>query len=251
MLVRDLRYALLRIRRSPGFALTAVIALALGTVAMELADPQLRQHLLNAQLALTIANFQDLPAQPQNTSMREKTSAAQENVSYRQDQLPTQTDETPYLGALSDPRYQKSKNMTGQFSTQHQLSRRATIDTRTGIIPEHVTRVDPLIANTRWAPTIDVQPDGVLPPGVVSQLKANAGIDPGNLRDAMYTLRSVSGIENSTLNLLIDANVRRATRVTVKVNPTPVNKIQILNLPGSNVVAKAPMKKLEGAKEAQ
>ena len=241
MLVRDLRYALLRIRRSPGFALTAVIALALGTVATELADPQLRQHLLNAQLALTIANFQDLPAQPQKTSTDKETSAAQENVSYTQDEPLTQTDETLYdLGALSDRRYQKSK-----------LSRRAAIDTRTGIIPGHVTRVNPLIANTRWAPKIEVQLDGGLPPGVVAQSTANAGIDRGHLRDAMYAVRSVAGIENSALSSFINAKVRRTTRVAVKVDPTRVNKIQILNLPGSEAVTGPNMKKVEGAKETQ
>lgn len=95
------------------------------TIIMDLTDPQLQQELLNAQLALKAAksDYQSLQAQLQSTLMDKKTSAAQVNADYTQDQLQAQTDKALYdLGVISGLAYQKSKNTADQLSTQHQLS---------------------------------------------------------------------------------------------------------------------------------
>jgi multidrug resistance efflux pump len=80
----------------------------------------------------------------------------------------------------------------------------ANIDTHNGIVPGHVTRIDPAVLNgTR---TVDVVLDGVL-----------------------YVGRPALGNENSTLSLFKeDPDHKGATRVSVKVGRASVNSIQVL-----------------------
>jgi hypothetical protein len=108
-----------RIRILPGAQVTP------DTVIMDLADPQLQQELLNARLALKAAeaDYKSLQAQLESTLMDKKTSAAQVNADYTQDQLQAQTDKALFdLGVISGLAYQKSKNTADQLTAQHQLS---------------------------------------------------------------------------------------------------------------------------------
>ena len=109
-----------RIRVLPGAKVTP------DSILMDLADPQLQQELLNAQLALKAAqaDYKSLHATLQSTLMDKKTAAAQVNSDYTQDQLQAQTDKALYdLGVISGLAYSKSKNTADQLTDQHQLSR--------------------------------------------------------------------------------------------------------------------------------
>jgi RND family efflux transporter MFP subunit len=108
-----------RIRVLPGTMVTP------DTVLMDLADPQLQQELLNAQLGLKAAqaDYKSLQATLQSTLMDKKTAAAQVNSDYTQDQLQAQTDKALYdLGVIAGIAYSKSKNTAEQLTTQHKLS---------------------------------------------------------------------------------------------------------------------------------
>ena len=108
-----------RIRVLPGTEVTP------DTVLLNLADPQLDQLLLNAQLALKAAqaDYKSLQATLQSTLMDKKTAAAEVNSNYTQDQLQAQTDKALFdLGVISGLAYTKSKNTADQLTTQHQLS---------------------------------------------------------------------------------------------------------------------------------
>jgi len=108
-----------RIRALPGAQVTP------NTVLLDLADPQLEQQVLNAQLALKAAqaDYKSLQATLQSTLMDKKTAAAEINSNYTQDQLQAQTDKALYdLGVISGLAYTKSKNTADQLPTQHQLS---------------------------------------------------------------------------------------------------------------------------------
>ena len=108
-----------------------------------------------------------------------------------------------------------------------QIGQPAEIDTHNGIIPGHVTRIDPAVLNgTR---TVDVSLDGALPPGAVPQLSVDGTIDLAHLNDVLYVGRPALGNENSTLSLFkLDADGKGATRVPVKVGRASVNNIQVL-----------------------
>jgi multidrug resistance efflux pump len=102
-----------RIRVLPGAKVTP------DTILMDLADPQLQQELLNAQLALKAAqaDYKSLQATLQSTLMDKKTAAAQVNSDYTQDQLQAQTDKALYdLGVIAGIAYSKSKNTADQLT---------------------------------------------------------------------------------------------------------------------------------------
>ncbi len=108
-----------------------------------------------------------------------------------------------------------------------QIGQPASIDTHNGIIPGHVTRIDPSVVNgTR---TVDVDLDGPLPPGAVPQLSVDGTIDLERMSDVLYVGRPALGNENSTLSLFkLDPEGKTATRVPVKVGRASVNNVQIL-----------------------
>ncbi len=108
-----------RIRVLPGTKVTP------DTILMDLADPQLQQQVLNAQLALkgAEADYKSLQAQLQSTLMDKKTAAAEVNANYSQDKLQAQTDKQLYeLGVISGLAYSKSKGTADQLTIQHDLS---------------------------------------------------------------------------------------------------------------------------------
>jgi len=108
-----------------------------------------------------------------------------------------------------------------------QIGQPASIDTHNGVIPGHVTRIDPAVVNgTR---TVDVMLDGPLPAGAVPQLSVDGTIDLERMTDVLFVGRPALGNENSTLSLFkIDSDGKGATRVPVKVGRASVNDIQII-----------------------
>jgi HlyD family secretion protein len=108
-----------RIRALPGAKVTP------DTILMDLADPQLAQKLLDAQLGVKAAeaDYKSLQATLQSTLMDKKTAAAAVNSDYTQDQLQEKTDKQLFdLGVISGLAYQKSKNTADQLTSQHSLS---------------------------------------------------------------------------------------------------------------------------------
>ena len=108
-----------RIRVLPGTKVTP------DTIILDLADPQLQQKLLDAQLQLkgAKADYQNVRATLQSSLMDKKTAAAAVNSDYTQDQLQAQTDKRLFeLGVISGLTYSASKNKADQLTTQHQLS---------------------------------------------------------------------------------------------------------------------------------
>jgi HlyD family secretion protein len=119
-----------RIRVLPGTKVTP------DTILMDLADPQLQQKLLDAQLQLkgAQADYKNMQATLQSALMDKKTAAAAVNSTYTQDQLQAQTDKQLFdLGVISGLTYNKSKNDADQLTTQHELSKQQ-IDVNTRAI---------------------------------------------------------------------------------------------------------------------
>jgi HlyD family secretion protein len=108
-----------------------------------------------------------------------------------------------------------------------QIGQPASIDTHNGVIPGHVTRIDPSVLN--GTVTVDVALDGPLPPGARPQLSVDGTIDLEHLDNVLYVGRPALGNENSTLSLFkIDPDGKGAVRVPVKVGRASVNAIQVL-----------------------
>ena len=108
------------------------------------------------------------------------------------------------------------------------IGQKAEIDTHNGIVPGHVTRIDPSVLNgTR---TVDVALDGALPAGAVPQLSVDGTIELAHLHDVLFVGRPAFGNENSTISLFrYDPSGKTATRVQVQVGKASTTEIQILN----------------------
>ena len=108
-----------------------------------------------------------------------------------------------------------------------QIGQPASIDTHNGIIPGHVSRIDPSVLN--GTVTVDVALDGPLPPGARPDLSVDGTIDLEHLNDVLNVGRPALGNENSTLSLFkVDPDGKGAVRVPVKVGRASVNSIQVI-----------------------
>jgi HlyD family secretion protein len=108
------------------------------------------------------------------------------------------------------------------------IGRRASIDTRNGIIPGHVTRIDPAARN--GTVSVDIALDGPLPPGARPDLTVDGTIEIERLADALYVGRPAYGQANTAAEVFrLDADGRTATRVRVQFGRGSVNAIEIVD----------------------
>jgi HlyD family secretion protein len=107
------------------------------------------------------------------------------------------------------------------------LDQTAQIDTRNGIIPGHVIRVDPAVEN--GTVTVDIALDGPLPNGARPDLSVDGTIELERLENVMYVGRPVQGQSDSQVGLfrLVD-NGHAAVRVPVKLGRGSVSTIEVV-----------------------
>src|SRR5579883_3140416 len=102
----------------------------------------------------------------------------------------------------------------------------ATVDTRNGIIPGRVIRIDPQAQNGTVG--VDVALLAPPPPSARPELSVDGTIEVERLPDVMYVERPVSGEQDSTVGLFkFDPDGKGATRVNVKFGLASVNYIQV------------------------
>ena len=108
-----------------------------------------------------------------------------------------------------------------------QIGQVASIDTRNGIIPGRVMRVDPAVQN--GTVTVDVKLEGALPKGARPDLSVDGTVEIERLRDVLYVGRPAFGQPNSTVGIFkLEPGSKEATRVQVKLGRTSVNTVEIL-----------------------
>jgi multidrug resistance efflux pump len=107
------------------------------------------------------------------------------------------------------------------------VGQQASIDTRNGMIPGRVVRIDPNAINGTVA--VDIALDGPLPAGARPDLSVDGTIEIERLRNVLYTGRPAYGQANSTIGMFKIAEAGHyATRVQVRVGRSSVNLIEIL-----------------------
>jgi HlyD family secretion protein len=108
------------------------------------------------------------------------------------------------------------------------FDQKAYVDTRNGVIPGHVIRIDPAAQNgTR---TVDVALDGPLPKGAVPDLSVDGVIELERLTNVMYVGKPVQGQTDSTIGLfrVVDGG-KEAVRVPVKLGRASVSTVEIVD----------------------
>ncbi len=142
------------------------------------------------------------------------------------------------LARVGDPTVLKAELRIAETQAKDvQIDQTAAIDTRNGIIPGHVTRIDPAVEN--GTVTVDVALDGELPRGARPDLTVDGTIELERMDDILFVGRPVFGQEESVVSLFrIEADGTHAARTRVSLGRASVNTIEVLEglQPGDRVV---------------
>jgi HlyD family secretion protein len=105
----------------------------------------------------------------------------------------------------------------------------ASVDTRNGIIPGRVIRIDPSATNGTVGVDVALL-GGALPPGARAELSVDGVIEIERLANVVYMDRPVSGEQGTTIGIFkIDPDGKGAQRVNVKLGLASVNTIQVMD----------------------
>jgi HlyD family secretion protein len=103
----------------------------------------------------------------------------------------------------------------------------ASIDTRNGIIPGHVTRIDP--ASVNGTVDVDVKLEGEAP-GMRPDLSVDGTITIERLADVVFVGRPVIGQPGAKITLFkLDTDSKEAQRVPVSLGRSSVNTIEVVD----------------------
>ncbi|MEW5975624.1 MAG: efflux RND transporter periplasmic adaptor subunit [Acidobacteriota bacterium] len=108
-----------------------------------------------------------------------------------------------------------------------QIGQPAEIDTRNGVIPGSVHRIDPAVQN--GTVTVDVALGGELPKGARPDLSVEGTIELERMEEVLFVGRPVFAQEKGTVTLFkLSQDGREAERVQVKLGRSSVNTIELL-----------------------
>lgn len=141
------------------------------------------------------------------------------------------------LARVADPTRLKAEVRIAETQTKDiRIGQMAEVDTRNGIIPGRVIRIDP--ASTGGTVGVDISLEGDLPPGARPDLSVDGTITLEKLADVIKVGRPAFGQENSTVMLFKLDGTGEAHRVQVRLGRTSVNEIEILEglQPGDQVI---------------
>ena len=142
------------------------------------------------------------------------------------------------LARVVEPQHLKAELKIAETQVKDiQIGQKAQIDTRNGIIPGHVSRMDPAAQQGTF--TVDVALDGELPAGARPDLTVDGTIELERLDDVIYISRPAFGQAQSTIKMFkLDDDGKTATRVQVKLGRSSVSAVEILEglQPGDRVI---------------
>ncbi|HMV49983.1 MAG TPA: HlyD family efflux transporter periplasmic adaptor subunit [Blastocatellia bacterium] len=132
------------------------------------------------------------------------------------------------LARVSDPTKLKAQVRIAETQLKDiRIGLPATIDTRNGIIPGRVIRVDP--AATNGTVVVDVSLEGALPQGARPDMSVDGTIELERLPSVLKIQRPAFGQEKSTIKLFkLEADDQHAEAVTVQLGRQSVTEIEIV-----------------------
>ena len=108
------------------------------------------------------------------------------------------------------------------------IGQRASIDTRNGVVPGHVTRIDP--AAQAGSVRVDVTLDGALPPGARPDLNVEGTIELERLSNVLFVGRPAKGQPGMTVSLFkLDADGGGAERTSVALGRSSALHVEVLS----------------------
>lgn len=133
------------------------------------------------------------------------------------------------LARVADPTRLKAELRIAETQARDlMIGQPAQVDTRNGIIPGKVTRIDPAAQN--GTVTVDVALEGELPRGARPDLSVDGTVELELLENVLYVGRPAFGQEQSTVGLFkLDPASGEAHRVQVELGRSSVNTIEIMS----------------------
>ena len=142
------------------------------------------------------------------------------------------------LARVGDPTALKAELRIAETQAKDvQIGQAASVDTRNGIVPGRVARIDPAVEE--GTVTVDVALEGDLPRGARPDLTVAGMIELERLEDVVFVGRPVVGQEESEVGLfLLDGEGNGASRTRVLLGRTSANTIEVVDglVPGDRVV---------------
>jgi HlyD family secretion protein len=141
------------------------------------------------------------------------------------------------LARVADPaRLQAELKIAETQAKDIQINQIASIDTRNGVVPGHVIRIDPSVQN--GTVTVDIALDGELPKGARPDLSVDGTIELERLDDVLFVGRPAFGQERSAVGLFKLRPDGQATRVQVMLGRSSVNTVEVIEglEPGDHVI---------------
>jgi HlyD family secretion protein len=132
------------------------------------------------------------------------------------------------LARVADPNRLKAELRIAETQARDlAIGQKAEVDTRNGIIPGRVMRIDP--AAQQGTVTVDIELIGELPRGARPDLSVDGTIELERLTNVLFVGRPAFGQEQSTVGLFrVDATTGEAGRVQVQLGRSAVNTIEVL-----------------------
>ena len=132
------------------------------------------------------------------------------------------------LAKVAQPTHLKAELKIAETQAKDvQIGQVAAIDTRNGIIPGTVTRIDPAVRE--GTVLVDVRLDGALPPGARPDLSVDGTIELERLENVLYVSRPAFGQPESLVGLFkLTPDGKEANRTRVRLGRGSVNTIEIL-----------------------
>jgi HlyD family secretion protein len=132
------------------------------------------------------------------------------------------------IARVADPTKLKAQIKIAETQAKDiQINQPASIDTRNGIIPGHVIRVDPAVE--QGTVTVDVALDGPLPKGARPDLSVDGTIELERLDNVLYVGRPAFAQDGATVGVFKLASNGEAVRTPVHFGRSSVNTIEILD----------------------
>jgi len=142
------------------------------------------------------------------------------------------------LARVVEPQHLKAELKIAETQVKDvHIGQKAEVDTRSGIIPGHVARMDPAAQQGTF--TVDVALEGELPAGARPDLTVDGTIELERLDDVIYMNRPAFGQSQSTIKMFkLDEGGQSAVRVQVKLGRSSVTSVEILEglQPGDQVI---------------
>ena len=107
------------------------------------------------------------------------------------------------------------------------IGQKATVDTRNGVVPGRVMRIDP--ASTQGTVAVEIALEGELPRGARADMSVDGTIELERLPNVLYVGRPAYGSPESTVGIFkISEDGSEATSTSVKLGRASVNTIEVL-----------------------